>query len=173
MLKRWLVVAALCGALVGLELSPAAAQQYPPAGGLLTVSDTTVVPGQTVRLTAEDAGPGSVWTFTFESDPVYLGTATANDAGVVIFDATIPADATLGTHTIVATSDTGEQRSVTVTVVAADGATAGQPADGGLALTGRNLGRMARVGVLLLALGAALLAARRRIADRQSQPDQA
>ena len=50
MVKRMVVLAM---ALVALMATPAMAQQYPPNENLITVSDTTPCPGQSVTITAQ------------------------------------------------------------------------------------------------------------------------
>lgn len=164
MVKR--LVAAAAGALVALALAaPAGAQQYPPAQNSLTISDTTPTPGQTVSITAQTY-TGSV-TITMNSEPVVLGSATADSSGVANLSATIPANAALGTHTLVATGTGADGAPLTLTlsftVVAADGS--GSGAAGGLPRTGDDSSLpLARVGLGLAAAGGVItaVAAKRR-----------
>ena len=99
MVKRLVAVAVM--ALVALA-APAAAPAVPAGTEQLTISDTTPTPGQTVDITAADATQGDV-TVTMNSEPVVLGTAASDPSGVARLYATIPANAALGTHTLVAT----------------------------------------------------------------------
>src|SRR5512138_2371710 len=99
MIRRALTLMVSVAALLALA-TPAHGQQYPPGQFGVFVSDTTVVPGQTITISAGIFASGSTVTFTFFSQPVTLGTATADADGVATIEATIPSDATPGTHTI-------------------------------------------------------------------------
>ncbi len=80
MVKRLLIV----GVVVLTALAaPAAAQQYPPAVNSLTVSDTTPTPGQTISIEGRTFAAGSTATVALTSDPVTLGSPTADAAGVI------------------------------------------------------------------------------------------
>jgi LPXTG-motif cell wall-anchored protein len=158
MLRRVFVAAGV--ALVALA-TPAAAQQYPPPVNSFTVSDTTPTPGQTITATAQTFAAGASVTMTLTSDPVVLATATADGSGVVSTSATIPADTTLGSHTLTAAGDApdGSTLSLTVSlnVVPADGAGGG--GTGNLPRTGDDSSiPLARIGLALAALGGVILA---------------
>jgi hypothetical protein len=162
MVKRLVAVAVM--ALVALA-APAAAQQYPPAQNSLTISDTTPTPGQTVDITARTY-QGDV-TFTMNSEPVVLGTAASDPSGVARLSATIPANAALGTHTLVATGTGADGAPLTLTlsftVVAGDGTAGG--AAGALPRTGDDSSLpLARIGLALAAAGGVItaVAAKRR-----------
>ena len=164
MVKRVVVAAAV--ALV-LLAAPAAAQQYPPAENSLTVSDTTPTPGQTIDIVAQTFVAGSAVTVTLNSEPVLLGTATADPAGVASLSATIPANTPLGAHTIVAQGTASDGTPLTLTVsinvVAADGA--GGTGGGALPRTGDDSSLpLARIGLTLAAIGGVVtaVAAKRR-----------
>jgi hypothetical protein len=164
MVKRMVVAAALA---LGLLAAPAAAQQYPPAQNGLTVSDTTPTPGQTIDITVQTCAPGSSVTVTLDSDQVVLGTPTADSSGVARLSATIPANTSLGAHTIIAVctgaDDAPLRLTAAINVVSAGGA--GSGAGGGLPRTGddSSLPR-ARIGLALLAAGGVVtaIAAKRR-----------
>jgi hypothetical protein len=164
MVKRMAVAAAVA---LGLLAAPAAAQQYPPAQNSLTVSDTTPTPGQTIDITAQTCVPGSSVTVTLDSDRVVLGTPAADSSGVARLSATIPANTSLGAHTIIAvcTGSDGAPLRLTaaINVVAADGA--GSGAGGGLPRTGDDTSLpLARIGLALAAAGGVItaIAAKRR-----------
>ena len=129
MIRRTLIVAvALTGILA--TAVPAHGQQYPPEEIFITVSDTTPTPGQTVTVTAGTFAAGSSVSITFRSTARFLGDDDdVDETGRVERDVTIPADASLGTHTLTAsgTAPSGAPRSIstTVTVVPAGGAGAG------------------------------------------------
>lgn len=165
MVKR--LVAASLVALV-LAAAPAAAQQYPPAENSLIISDTTPTPGQTVDIQARTFVAGSTVTVTLNSEPVQLGTAAADGAGVANLSATIPASTPLGAHTIVATGTGADGAPLTltasITVVAADDGGAGS-GSGSLPRTGDDSSiPLARIGLALAAAGGVItaIAAKRR-----------
>jgi hexosaminidase len=166
MLKR---MAVLVVALVGLTAAPAAAQQYPPAENLITVSDTTPCPGGPVTITAKTFTPGSTVDIALDGAP--LATATAGDDGVVTVEATVPETTALGAHNITATGMGGDQSplhlTASVDVVSCDETappTTAPAAGGGgggddLPRTGSDTTMtLVRVGLALAALGGVLLA---------------
>ena len=166
MIRRSLIALCTLGALLALG-TRADAQQYPPAANFLTVSDTTPTPGQTITITTGTYLSGSSITVTFFSQPVPLGSAVANAVGEGTLSATIPANASLGAHTITAEGTTAAgplTQSVSVTVVAADGgAGAGTGARTPLPRTGDDMSLpLARAAVVLVAAGGALLLVTRR-----------
>lgn len=125
----------LTDALKGLVRGPATVEQ----GGSVTVTLDTAFAGQTVY----------GWIF---STPVSLGSATVTAAGTATF--TIPSNVPTGAHRIAVVSEAGYVigwYDVTVT-----------GAGGGLAVTGGQLAPFAPFAVILLAVGAGLLLARRR-----------
>ena len=163
-MKRLFAAAAMA---VLFMAAPAAAQQYPPAVNSLTVSDTTPTPGQTITIEGRTFAQGATVTVTLASVPVVIGTAAADPSGVVSLQATIPAATTLGLHTITATGQAPDGSelsvSVSITVVAADGAT--DPAGGALPRTGDDSSiPLAKLGVTLAAIGGVVtaIAAKRR-----------
>ena len=165
MVKRLLMV----GVVVLTALAaPAAAQQYPPAVNSLTVSDTTPTPGQTISIEGCTFAAGSTTTVALTTVPVTLGTPTADAAGVIRLDGTIPADITLGSHTLTATGPAPDgttlSLSLTLNVVAAGGSGSGT-GSGPLPNTGSDSSiPLAQVGLGLAALGGVVvaLAGRRR-----------
>jgi LPXTG-motif cell wall-anchored protein len=165
MAKRLLLVAGLTVGLL-LTASPAGAQQYPPGAFFLSLSDTTVVPGQTITVTGAVTPGATSVTFTFFSVAQDLGSATPDADGNVSTSLTIPTDATLGDHTITATDSTGLEVSADVTVVSADGAGAGAPgaagAAGALPRTGSDSLPLLPVGAGLVAVGGVILLVTRR-----------
>jgi hypothetical protein len=165
MVKR--LVAAAAMALVAMA-APAGAQQYPPATNSLTISDTTPTPGQTVEITAQTYQSGASVTITMNSEPVVLGSATSDPTGVARLSGTIPANAALGTHTLVATGTGSDGQPLTLqlsfTVVAADGS-GGGAGGGALPRTGDDSSLpLARIGLGLAAAGGVItaVAAKRR-----------
>ena len=163
MVKRLIAAGAM--ALLAMA-APAAAQQYPPAVNSLTCSDTTPTPGQTISCEARTFAAGAAVTVTLDS-PVALGTATADAAGLIALQVTIPTGTPLGAHTLVATgpAPTGQtlNLSLAITVVSAQGGGAGSTG-GNLPDTGSNSIPLAQIGLGLLAAGGVIyaIASRRR-----------
>lgn len=163
------IIAAAAFAVVFMA-APAAAQQYPPAVNSLTVSDTTPTPGQTITIEGRTYAEGASMTITMTSDPVVLGSAAADAAGVATLQATIPADTALGSHTITAVGQAPDgselTQSLAIEVVQADGA-GGDDSDpsGALPRTGDDTSLpLAKLGLGLAAIGGLItaLAAKRR-----------
>jgi len=176
MIKGLIAAAAL--AIVAMA-APAGAQQYPPAVNSLTISDTTPTPGQTISIEGRTFATGSTATVTLFSDPVVLGSAIADAAGVFALQATIPADTPLGAHTITAqgTAPDGSplSLSVSLTVVPAQGAGAGAGnGSGNLPRTGSDSSiPLAKLGLGMLAIGGiatAIAAKRRKAAAAAAEP---
>lgn len=168
MIKRAATLAISLVALLALA-APANGQQYPPGPFGVFVSDTTVFPGQTITITAGIFASGSTVTDTFFSQPVELGTATADADGIATLEGTIPLDATPGTHTITASGVAPDgsplELSTTVTVLADDDGVEAPGAggtSGGLPRTGGESVPIARIGAALLAVGGGLLFITRR-----------
>ena len=165
MVKRLIAL----GALAVLAMAaPAAAQQYPPAVNSLTVSDTTPSPGQTITIQGQTFAEGATATVVLNSDPVTLGSATANAAGQIVLQATIPTDTPLGSHTLVASGPAPNGQtlslSLAIEVVPAQGGGTGT-SGGNLPRTGESTSLpLAKVGLGLLAAGGVIysIAAKRR-----------
>jgi LPXTG-motif cell wall-anchored protein len=181
MVKRLLLVAGLTVGLL-LGTGSAGAQQYPPEPFFLAVSDSTVVPGQTITVTGHETPGATSVTFTFFSVAQSLGSTTPDANGDFSASVTIPSDATLGNHTITGTDNTGREVSASVTVVAAgegdddDEAVAAAPGAaapgaeaGALPRTGDDSLPLLRVGALLLALGGVLVLLTRRRREAAAQ----
>jgi len=166
MVKRLIAL----GALAFLAMAaPAAAQQYPPAVNSLTVSDTTPSPGQTITIQGQTFATGSTATVVLNSDPVTLGSATANAAGQIALQATIPMDTPLGSHTLVATgpAPNGQTLSLSLAIQVVPAQAGGGTGNGGgnLPHTGDSTSLpLAKVGLGLLAVGGVIysIAAKRR-----------
>jgi LPXTG-motif cell wall-anchored protein len=169
MIKRALTVIVAVGALLAVS-TPAQSQEYPPPTFGVFVSDSTVFAGQIIIIQAGVFAPGSTVTFNFFSQPVTLGTASADASGVATLEAQIPTTATPGEHTIVASGVAADgsplEVSTSITVLADDaaaGAGAGAGGAGGdLPTTGSDSLPIARVGAALLAVGGGLLFVTRR-----------
>jgi hypothetical protein len=107
---------ALVEALALLVLPAPAWAQY--GGNTLTLSATTLSPGQ--QFTASGAGfaANTQVTITLQSQPVTLATVVANAQGQFTVTLTIPAGTTPGTHTVIATGQApdGSARTLSQTV---------------------------------------------------------
>jgi len=116
-MKRLVVLAVAAFGLAAA--SPAAATEYPPGDDLLTVSDVTPCPGQTVTVEAFEFVPGTTVTVTLLPDAV-LGTPVADENGVVTLDVTLSATQALGKVTVQAegagTAGEGDVLTLTATV---------------------------------------------------------
>jgi hypothetical protein len=93
------------GSITIIDINP------PPAGTTVLV----VEPGQRVTLTGANWPPGTAVTVTFDDPAVTLGATTADDAGNVAAQVTIPADAVPGAHrATIASADTEVPQNVYV-----------------------------------------------------------
>jgi hypothetical protein len=152
--------------------APAGAQQYPPKPCIVTVSDSTVEPGQTIDITAGTFSPGTEITVTMTS--AVLGTATVGESGTAVLSAVVPAGVAAGEHTI-AVNGVG-CAAVTVSITAAPASTAPAAAaprpspSGALPRTGGDPFPVARVGGALVAFGAGLVLLARQRRRRTSTP---
>jgi hypothetical protein len=68
-----------------------------------TVDPTTARPGQTATSTDDCFAPGATLRATFESDPVSLGTVTADAKGRYRLEFAVPVNASSGTHHVIVT----------------------------------------------------------------------
>ncbi|MET4003246.1 hypothetical protein ABIB48_001966 [Arthrobacter sp. UYCu511] len=165
---------------VTASVSPTASQSpsQEPATPGIDLSADSVAAGGGLVITGENFLPGSSATFTLHSEPLILGTATADAQGVVRLSVQLPANVPVGSHRIIIDGKgfDGELQQVsapliitaaTVTTPATDVTTAASttaPATGGddLASTGaKNVG-IGGLAALLLAAGATLFMLNRR-----------
>jgi LPXTG cell wall anchor motif len=170
-------------ALTLLLAVPAHAQDYPPSSGGLTVSESTVSPGESFTVSGEGAEPGAIVTFTLKrsssalgsgrvvaagpalarlvaavrpqaQSSVILGRATANAAGEFSATLTIPAGTPPGVYTLTASSG-GEVLSVATIRVVAAGV-------GNLPFTGATVLPGLAIGATLIVVGGLLLLSLKR-----------
>ena len=146
--------------------------------GATTTTSTTLPAGTTVSPTAAAGGsiavtstgwlPGSTVTGLLRSDPVTLGTLTADSTGKISGSYPVPANTTPGLHELelVGKDANGAARSVMagVTITAAGGTTTTK-AGGTVPRTGSEVWPQVLVGALMVGLGGVLveLARRRRL----------
>ncbi|HYF46858.1 MAG TPA: LPXTG cell wall anchor domain-containing protein [Acidimicrobiales bacterium] len=142
MIRRMLILAAV--ALIAL--TGTAHAQY--GDGTTTVSDSTVVPGQTITVTTDGCQPGSEVTFFFDGEAA--GSGTTDDTGTASADITVPADAAPGEHEI---SNDCNDTVITVTVLGDEAAVTTT-----LPRTGSDSSLpLAKVAIVLIAAGGLLL----------------
>lgn len=132
-----------------------------PTAALDTPKAATA-PGQQMELVAEGFQPGETVAFYLHSDPVFLGTAVADENGVARLLADIPADVPAGAHTVIATGGTSGRWATLAVELAVPAATPAAAPSEDLAATGAQAGLlMAGAWTLLLAGGALVVVARR------------
>jgi hypothetical protein len=172
---------------VGLTLlaGPAFAQEYPPGQSGLTVSESTVSPGESFTVSGDGAEPGATVTFTLKrsssalgvssavaagprlarlvaavrpqaQSSISLGSTTANADGEYSATLTIPSGTEPGVYTLTASSG-GEVLDVVTIRVAASSAIGDLPFTGGNVLPGLAIGA-----TLIVAGGLLLLSLKRR-----------
>jgi LPXTG-motif cell wall-anchored protein len=163
-MRKFVSAIAIAAGLM-LLAAPALAQEYPPTSEGLTVSETTLRPGESFVVSGEGADPGDTVTFRLSSSSASslggasLGSTTADGEGAFRATLTIPLGTDPGLYTLTAADGGNTLGVVTIRVLAAaddDGA-------GGLPFTGSNVAPGLAVGAsLILAGGLLLLAVRRR-----------
>jgi 5'-nucleotidase len=134
------------------------------------LSSGDVAPGGSVTVTDQGWQPDSTVDLSLHSTPVALGTATTGDDGSFSKTVTIPADTTLGVHTIEITGTDANQQpathSVEVDVVSAEGTTVTtvhtSGTGGTLPFTGGSTLPLLFIAVSLLGGGVAMAARRRQ-----------
>ena len=186
---RKLVSALAIAAGLLLLAGPAFAQsnkKYPPKSDNLTVSESTVSPGESFTVSGDGAEPGATVTFTLKrsssalgadralaagagmarlvaavrpqaQSSVTLGSTTANGAGQFSATLTIPSGTDPGVYTVTATSGGDVLAVVTIRVAAASGGIGDLPFTGGNVLPGLAIGAS-----LIVAGGLLLLSLKRR-----------
>ena len=186
---RKLVSALAIAAGLSLLAGPAFAQsdkKYPPKSDNLTVSESTVSPGESFTVSGDGAEPGATVSFTLKrsssalgadralaagagmarlvaavrpqaQSSVPLGSTTANGAGQFSATLTIPSSTDPGLYTVTATSGGDVLAVVTIRVAAASGGIGDLPFTGGNVLPGLAIGA-----TLIVAGGLLLLSLKRR-----------
>lgn len=140
-----------------LGLSATALAQYQSGDGPVVLSTTSLAAGGDVEVSGSGFAAGSEVVVTIESEPVVLATVTANSGGSFSTVATIPSSIATGQHTIFATGidPSGASRALATQVSVGES----------LPFTGLPLDSMAVGAVVLLTLGAAMLAMRGRLSE--------
>lgn len=126
-------------------------------------SDRTSVAGEKIVRVIAGFQPREEVKLVLNSDPVVLGTFTADAQGVVTAEFTLPAGTALGEHTLVFDGNMGTHYEETITVTSATPVQAAS--SDSLAYTGASVALPLALGTGLLALGGgALVVSRRRSA---------
>jgi hypothetical protein len=184
---RKLVSALAIAAGLSLLAGPAFAQddqKYPPESENLTVSESTVSPGESFTVSGKGAEPGATVTFTLKrsssalggnrtlaagaglgrlvaavrpqaQSSVPLGSTTANGDGTFSATLRIPSGTDPGVYTVTASSGGAVLAVVTIRVVAASGI-------GDLPFTGGNVLPGLAIGATLIVAGGLLLLSLKR-----------
>ncbi len=130
----------------------------PVAEGEIRLDKSRVAAGGTVTVTGEGFEAGIELVFELRSTPVRIGTVTAGENGTFSVTVTIPKNTAAGIHTLAAIQPDGAEATAQLTVTRAGGAGGG----GDLATTGADSTPYLVLAALLLTLGLALVAKRRR-----------
>jgi hypothetical protein len=161
--------AALAGTAVGLAGPASAACEggYPRAQCTVALNDNRVRPGEEVGFRATGYEPGERVRGTVFSEPIRVGTWTANRNGVVQGRFTVPRRLSPGRHTFQLRGlESNVIKTARFTVVGrannGNGNGNGNNNDSSLAFTGSDLALTAGAGAVLLAGGGALVIAARR-----------
>lgn len=158
-LQRLLGMGVIAVAAVALGAGPAGAVEYPPSSPTASVSSSTATPGGTVSVQSSGWQADSSVSLTLFSDPVSLGSVTADSSGAFSTTVTIPSGTAAGAHRIVlsGTDANGnaatQEIAITVTVAAGDGS---------LPRTGSDSPPYILFGAGLLLVGAVLAVVARR-----------
>ncbi|MBM7817633.1 DNA-binding beta-propeller fold protein YncE [Cellulosimicrobium cellulans] len=137
--------------------------------GGVTLSPARVRAGAQVTATAEGFVPGEWVSATLFSTPTDLGMYRADASGTLTATVTVPADAAAGLHRFALVGQVdGRVLWTELEVLATDGAPGGSDGEqpgrpDGLATTGAHVGALVGLAVVLVAGGATIVVARRRM----------
>jgi PGF-CTERM protein len=166
---RKALAALAMSAVLSLLAGPAFAQtEYGGEGESLTVSDSRVVPGQSMTVSGSGATPNGKVNIVFASTPRVVATTTADGDGNFSATFEVPSDVDAGTHTVTAVdAATGDVLASVAVVVPASAVDGSDGDDDSLPFTGSSTLPGIGIGVTLIALGGAVLLASRRRTDRE------
>lgn len=133
--KKLAGLAWMLGLVCVFLTATAEAQSYPVQTGRLVVVEGsnatgTVLAGQSVRIAGGGFNPGATIRITIESDPVTLGTVTADGNGAFSAMAAIPTRFPNGDHTLKATGISRNGTLVLSQAVVVQGGTSALPVTG-------------------------------------------
>jgi alpha-L-fucosidase len=168
-LKQMLATGVLAGACFAvLPASAAFAEGYSTPDGA-TVSDNTPVAGEPVTIEVGGFAPYSEVTIELHSDPIVLGTFTADGEGVVRATVNLPAGVS-GSHDVVVMGSNALGAPVIATIPVTISVDPGPGSDDGdsgglLPRTGSNTATILTLGGVLVVLGGgATVITRKRLA---------
>ncbi|TXK17761.1 YncE family protein [Homoserinibacter sp. GY 40078] len=149
--------------LDGYDSETGSGESVPTATVLtLTLSLSSAVAGKTVLVTGTGLEPGAVYTVVLHSDPVVLGTVTADSTGAFSRTFAIPAGTPAGLHHVVLVDEGGVDRATIALTISAAPAAADAGEDE-LGATGvDNAIPTAALALAVLLLGVLLVRTRRR-----------
>lgn len=163
------VVASVGTPVSGIDFTlVAVTNPEPQPGPTLALGAGSIRAGNDITISGTGFTPGATIAFELHSDPIKLGTLTADADGVLQGTLRIPASAPAGAHTLVALSGTTviSRTALTVTAAAATGGQVGGAAAApgtGLASTGLEAPvAIVALGIILAMMGG-LLVRRRRV----------
>lgn len=163
-----MLVALLAIAATGLAVSTSANAQ--PYVQETFTSPPTAAGGQPITITGSGWVPGETITLTLHSDPMVLGTTTADASGDWSVTVTIPTSATCGEHTITATGSAtnraadqpkSESHGITITPPCVQPSVSTTPPSS-VSVTGVAAMGIGALGVVLLVGGGVMLLLGRR-----------
>jgi hypothetical protein len=150
-MRKFVVLALFAGvAALGFQGVASADPPYPPGSPLLTLTAQSFAGGGQFTVHGENFPPGATGPVILHSDPVELGTVTADASGQ--FTKVFPLPCDPGPHTATATvGGLSASASLTITACLTNGRA--------LAFTGSgdNTGTIVGVGLIALLLGAVLV----------------
>jgi hypothetical protein len=133
------------------------------AGPTVQANPSTLAAGQSTVVSGKGFPGGSVLSLTMFSNPVTLGTTTADSTGSFQVTVTVPATTAPGTHTlVVATADAARQAQTSLTVTGTTSGTTVTTAPATLSFTGSNLRESTLLAIFLFAAGLAAVSGTRR-----------
>ena len=148
----WTLLVLVCAGLVTPAAAATPSPYPPPVCAQLSVSSTSVHPGETVTVSGTAFAPNTALTLIMESTPVVLGHVTTNAAGAFSTRVTIPSNAS-GSHVITVQGDTSGCPVQSIQVVVSAGVEAAR-ASRGLSFTGVHIAELLALALGLLGIGA-------------------
>jgi hypothetical protein len=150
--------ALLAAAIAALVIFTGGTASSYTISGPLSVSDTTVVPGQQVTVSGSGYEPGATVEVTLTSTPVLLTTTTADGGGAISATVTIPLGTDPGAHTLSATGAAPEGDTLVLSAeITVEGGSVGA-----IAFTGTDAFSLGVIAVAAVAVGSLLVFATRR-----------
>lgn len=165
-----LTFVALAAGLV-LTTSPAGADSYGTpddgisvTGGTSGAGGTSHTAGGTINVEVTNLLPGSTAEVYVHSDPVHLGTLTADSTGTARGSFTLPAGLAAGDHTVrvTGTDSSGNPRTWSYAIAVAAAADGGAGAPDELGFTGSSTLALVGAGTLLVGAGVVTVRFRQR-----------